>query len=174
MNKLSDQDLALIYYKIQRQALSIDEETMAFYISQSRFDPRLAEVVNENIRNCWWNYDPVALNDYLRKLPNNNAILVMIEQITTLSKSTPDTLSDFKKWAQAVCFVINQPLVKKLFYIDFFKEGSRTAQREIDECLPSFEKFNFYAKDVFFNKQNPKRIMSKHDYETRYESNEPF
>ena len=55
------------YYKIQMQPLSISESNVAQAFDQSRFDPRLMEIMTEFIRDFWWCLNPQELNKMCKK-----------------------------------------------------------------------------------------------------------
>lgn len=119
MNILNEKELAKIYLEISLSPLSLDEESLSFYISQSRHDPRLAEIVTEHIRDFWWRYEESSLNKSLKKQEFPNAILVMIEQISTLTNLDISTKDNFISWAKGVSKEIYPPKVKELYFIKY-------------------------------------------------------
>ena len=137
-------------------------ENCAIFISQSRHDPRLAEVMTEHIRNNWFECNPIVLNQELKKSDYANTILVMIEQIMTMCEfPNKETKEEFNQWANQVRIEISFPLVREHFFINLSKENGYYYNLIIKESIASYLKFNFYGHGILFNKQIPKSVKSR-------------
>lgn len=54
--------------------------------------------------------------------------------------------------------------LKSFILLNIAKDGSYLYKRMETETLSSYEKLNFIGRAVLFNKQNPKCILTKKDF----------
>nr|BFD64956.1 hypothetical protein BdHM001_36370 [Bdellovibrio sp. HM001] len=148
------------YYRLQNLPMQIGERDLARIFNECRFDPRLMEVATEFVRDYWWNLDPKLLNRYLKRTrfpyAIKPAILAIIKHCEFRNEGTR---ASFLKWRESVVASIKNPS-PQLFYIGVHAIGSRAMQAEVSESLPCFSEFNLFAKDLPFNKGNPKFVKN--------------
>lgn len=151
-----------IYFRIQNNPLEIGEKETASLFDECRLDPRLMEVMTEFIRDFWWNLNPSILNAALKRNRTQGAIKPSLLAIfKNCLFPNDETKKEFTHWYERVNVGLRTPKSPQLFYIGLNKIGSRSMNREVEEALPYFKKYNFFAKDPPFNKGIPGTVKIK-------------
>jgi hypothetical protein len=155
------------YLEIQNNPENVSLEKLSFYISQLYLSPRLTEVITEYIRDYWSEIEPIGLNKKIKLYPQSNRLYVVFEQIFELCEvDNPNTEINFLNWANTALEGIKKPLNHEHFFDDSIFNGFNDDAIQFfknDTSLNStllFTKHNFYGKDLFFNKGNPKKLKS--------------
>lgn len=149
-----------IYFQIQQKPLSISEKEIAKLYDQSRFDPRLMEVLTEFIRDFWWLLNPEILNKFCKSAKYSFMVKASISAILEYSSLPETDKSDFLNWVEKSTRGIKDPNPQFL-YIAVTPLFSKAAQRESNEALNCFKRHNLFAKDLPFNKSIPGTVRSE-------------
>lgn len=146
-----------LYRQVASRPLSLSEKDLVSIVQNGRVDPRLAEVVTEHIRDFWWKYDAKELNKKLRGEVWAASIKPMLNQIVEFCSADVETESKFKAWARQVVIGVPDSPPQLYFYLPL-PPRSASQDREMLECIPSFSRAGYAAKDLLFNKGNAKSI----------------
>ena len=149
-----------IYRTLALEPLSFSEKDLVSFIQNARLDPRLAEVTTEHLRDFWWKYEPEKLNRMLKRQPWPAAVKPMLFQILEHCGGDRRTRAEFLEWTEKLTMGIGT-VSPQLYFVPTLSPRSRSLDREVGECLPSFRKAGFLAKDLLFNKGLPGLIKAK-------------
>ena len=160
MKKVIESPRGDTYFKIQNKPLTISERDVAAVLDQSRFDPRLMEIITEFIRDFWWVMNPSELNKASKKSKHPFMIKVATTIILDMCEMTKCNKEDFTKWYLVVNASIKDP-APQLLYCGIAPIFSNMMRDELEYAIPSALKHNIIVKDLPFNKGIPGVLKSE-------------
>ncbi len=149
-----------VYYNIQMHPLSLSEREVAQGFDQSRFDPRLMEIMTEFIRDFWWSIDPTETNKACKKSRSPFMLKTATSVILDFCEMTKNDRLLFSDWVKLASRGLQDP-APQLLFVGVIPVASNLIQDEIKGALPSFLKHNLIAKDLPFNKGKPGALKTE-------------
>lgn len=149
-----------VYYNIQMQPLSLSEREVAQAFDQSRFDPRLMEIMTEFIRDFWWAIDPIETNKACKKAQSPFMLKAATSIILDHCEMSKEDRHLFSDWLSLAIRGLKDP-APQLLYVGVIPVASSLIQEEIKRALPSLFKHNLIAKDLPFNKGKPGSLKTE-------------
>lgn len=142
-----------ILERIQFFPESILVEDLALFSDLARYNARIAETtVYFILSTAVKKINPIELNKIILKNKWPASFGVLCEQAIEINKIklkiSDESLSSWvSKAIEGVC----QNKEKEIYFIGYFKPGSKTEKWEIDEAIACYTKWGFYGKDLLIN-----------------------
>jgi hypothetical protein len=147
------------YEPFQRRPMAVSEADVAAGLDSARMDPRLMEIVTEFVRDFWWALDARMMNKRAKAAKSPFMIKAVAAIILSECAATRASRRRFSDWARIATAGIKSP-APQLLYIGEHPIGSSLMREEVARAHPSFLRHNLIAKDVPFNKADPKAIAT--------------
>jgi hypothetical protein len=158
-NCLTREEQIDCYNLLQHKKDDVLERDLARISQLCRFDPRLAEILTEFLRDNWFRFNPKKINRDLKKYLYPSAIGPSIEQIVEMCESEEDVKAEFSVWSSLLMKGI-KPEMDQLYFINIFSPFGKHRIIEALESQKSFRRWGYYSTAVMFNKQNPKKLAA--------------
>ena len=143
-------EFSVAYARLQDATTVISNAELALWSQWTRFDPRLAEQIVQNIACHWRAISPLELNTALRDQPWPAAAAVLIEQAGCFSVA-PNKHAEFRRWKNCVLWDV-APASDEQFFIGL-RAFAGDAMRD-DACLAlrPYRVWGYLGRDVLVNK----------------------
>ena len=154
--KIPNQKKLLQAYKaLQFSPHSVRIKDLVHWSQWSRLDPRLGEVLVEYTAKLWQEYNPVTLNQQLKKQVWPAAFGVLLEQVPFYYLQNLKTKKWNKKlflyWSKCVMTDI-LPAKNEQFFIGLYKAGGKLAKKECFYSIKPYRQWGYFSKDLLINK----------------------
>lgn len=129
----------------------VAEADLALYAQWTRLDPRLAEIWAARYLRDWESLNPSRLREALLVQPWPQAFGAIVEQCLRYGKIPREKRGFFRSLSRSVLVGI-PPAANENFFVSQAPLGGRSLLLDAERCDPTFAKWGYFGRDVFFNK----------------------
>lgn len=155
----SQQALLESYNLIQSKKMTVHRFMEIF--EWSRFDPRLAELLVQSLKENWPNWNPLEINKLLKLSLSPAVLKVLAAHVLLLLKGQERKV--FTSWIDCCFYQVEKNKDWSVFYIGQFGFGSHLLKEEVFESIPLFTKWGYYAKtpiiDFTIDSRKPQKTL---------------
>lgn len=159
----SEKQISKAYKALQFSPGLVCVKNLALWSQWTRLDPRLGEIFIEYISKFWTAYNPVDINQQLKKQIWPAVFGVILEQVPFYYLQNRRTKYWNKKlflnWSKCVMTNI-LPAQNEQFFIGIYKAGGKLMKEECFYAIKPYCQWGYYSKDLLINKaQIPRKTL---------------
>lgn len=137
------------------QSADVGLALLVKYYPWTRFDPRLAEILTQNLAKSWSKLNSADLNQRLKQTQWPQALGVILEQTGYLVSRRDQ--QRFRTWKKIAMTDI-KPANGEIFWIGLHKFAGKIVQELPQRSIRPYLKWGYYGSDILINKSSSKKL----------------